>query len=132
MPEYVSYNLLNGRIIDRFFSVDQSVVQGRDNIIQISRDEYNSLTKFHKVDSGTVRPMTQAEKDTFLAEEAQALIDAENVRIADIDDKVSKAQVTNFPMVKVDQVIDAISNLAEAKLFLKRLCRYLAKYAKNI
>ncbi len=79
------------------------------------------------MDNGVLRQMTQVEKDALIAEEEQARINHENARILDIDDKVSLARTTDFPMEKVDNAIDAISNLSEAKLFLKRLCRYVAK-----
>ena len=72
MPEYVQTDA-NGRIINKWYSVDRSVVLGLPDIYEIPRDTFNSLTKFHIVDNGRIREMTQAEKDALLAEEAQEI-----------------------------------------------------------
>lgn len=127
MPDYISYNLITGKIIDKFYSVDPKVVEGRNDILELPRDEFNALTIFHKVDFGVVRLMTQAEKDAMIAAEAQARITEEAARLVSMDTSIGSVKIVDFPMVKVDGVIDAIANLADAKLFLKRLCRYVAK-----
>lgn len=72
MPEYVQWDSLTKRIINKWYSVDPSIVEGKPNILQIPRNVYHSLTKFHKVENNQVVLMTQAEQDALLAEEAEA------------------------------------------------------------
>lgn len=129
MPDYIKYNPLNNRIIQKWISVDPSVVENETNILQVTRDVIESITKYHIVDGGTVREMTQAEKDALDAEEAQAVIDAESARILDLDNKIELVNGTT--LAKIDTRIDAIANLADAKTFLKRMCRYIIKYVAN-
>ena len=132
MPEYITYNPLNGRIIDKFYSVDPSVVEGRNNLLQIPRDIFNSLTKFHKIDNGQIRLMTIAQQNALIAEENQAQIDVENLRIADLDDLMN-IDLSGIILSKVDNAINNIANLSDAKVFLKKLCRYIVKFvARNI
>ena len=126
MPEFIQHDI-NGRIIQKWYSVDPAVVSSLPNILEIARDVFTALTKYHLVENGAVRQMTQAEMDALTAEETQAQIDAENVRLANMDDKISGTKIADFSMAKVDGVIDAIANLSDAKQFLKRLCRYIAK-----
>lgn len=41
------------------------------------------------------------------------------------DEEIENTEMKNLTLVQVDAKIDAISNLADAKAFLKKLCRYL-------
>lgn len=127
MPEYITYNPVNGRIVDKFYSVDPSVVEGRENLLEVPRNIFNELTRFHIVDNGVIRLMTQLEKDTLLAEEALALIEAENARILGLDDKI-QVGLDGITITKIDTAIDNIGNLNDAKVFLKKLCRYIIKH----
>ena len=95
------------------------------------RDVFNALTRFHKVDNGAVRLMTQAESDLFITEELQASASAETARLADMDTRITNVKIADFPMAKIDAMIDAIANLNDAKQFLKRMCRYVAKNSGN-
>ena len=126
MPDYVRFNPVNGYIIQHWISVDSSIVENEVNVIQIDRNVYQSLTKYHKVDNGMVREMTQTEKDTLLAEEAQAIIDAENARIVSLDDGIEGLPI--MTLTKIDNAINNIGNLNDAKVFLKKLCRYIIKF----
>lgn len=81
--------------------------------------------KYLKISNGAVVEMSLAEKQAVDAAEAQAVIDAETARLGALDDKLTETQTITLP--KVELAIDNISNLADAKVFLKRLCRYLAK-----
>ncbi len=78
------------------------------------------------VDNGEVRIMTQAEQDALIAEEEQAIIDAENARIAGLNENINGAD--NLTIDTIDTKINAIGNLADAKTFLKKLCRFIIKY----
>ena len=124
MPDYIKFGV-DGKILERYVS-HSSELSGSD-ILEVSRDVINSITEYHIVDSGAVREMTQAEKDTYNSAKAQAVIDVENSRLSALDDKISGTKIADFSMNKVDTVIDAIANLSDAKQFLKRLCRYVAK-----
>lgn len=127
MPDYVTYNL-KGYIVDKFISVDPSVVEGRTNLLEITRDEINSLTKFHIVKDGVLRLMVSSEKDTLIAEETQAIIDQENARIMNLDALVEHIDLSGLTLTKVDIAINNIGNLNDAKAFLKKLCRYIIKF----
>lgn len=124
MPDYIRYDG-TGKILERYIS-HSSELSGAD-ILEVSRDVINSITEYHIVDGGVIRLMTQAEKDIYESANARAIIDAENERLANLDTKISNAKITDFTMAKVDTAIDAIANLTDAKTFLKRLCRYVAK-----
>lgn len=83
--------------------------------------------KYLKVVNGAIEEMSQQEKSVVDAAEAQAVADAETARLSLLDTKISDSKVADFTMTKVDTAIDNIANLADAKIFLKRLCRYIAK-----
>jgi hypothetical protein len=129
MPDYLKFDPSTKRILNKWLSVDPSVVGGLSEILEISRTVYEALTIYHRVnDAGNaVIEMSQAEKDALNAEIAQAAIDAENARINAIDDTLVETQTITLP--KVEAAINNINNLADAKVFLKRLCRYLAKHS---
>lgn len=129
MPEYIQHNA-QGLIIQEWYSVDPSVVEGLQNILKIDRDTFNSLTKYHMVDSGVVRLMTQQEKDIYDAYLAQQADNIETTRINSLDDKISAINVGDFTLTKIDTAIDNISNLDDAKVFLKKLCRAIIKIWK--
>ena len=126
MPEYIQYDIL-GKIINKWYSVDPSIVEGRENLLEIPRDLFNSLTKFHKVDNGIIRIMTIDEQNTLIAEENQVIIEAENKRIIDLD-SLLQTDLSGLTLTKIDNVINNIGNLNDAKAFLKKLCRYIIKF----
>lgn len=126
MPEYIQYDL-KGRIIKKWYSVDPSIVEGLLNILIIPRDMFNSLTKFHIVDNDVVRLMTEAEKTILIAEETQAQIEAENKRITDMDGLL-QTDLSGMTLSRIDTAIDNIGNLNDAKVFLKRLARFIVKF----
>lgn len=102
-------------------------MEGRANILEIPRDVFNALSKFHKVDNGIVRLMTQAEADAFITEEIQASVSVENTRITEMDNRMG-VDLSGITLTKIDNAINNIGSLADAKTFLKKLCRYIIKY----
>lgn len=74
MPEYLQHNPSStpvpGIIIRKWYSVDPSEVEGIPNVLQVARDVFRALTKFHIVENDAVREMMQPEKDALLAAEA--------------------------------------------------------------
>lgn len=131
MPDYVKYNA-QGLITKRWRSVDPSVVEGLQNILQIDRATYESLTMYHIVDSGQVREMNQAEKDTLDAWLEQQRQQRETDRINALDDKMN-IDLSGIVLQKADTAIDNIGSLTDAKAFLKKLVRYIIKFiSRNI
>jgi hypothetical protein len=79
--DYVVYDG-NGYITQRYRSVDGNhPVNQLPNHLMISRDEFNSLTRWHKVENGQVVSMSQVEIDTILQAEADARAQAEEQAI---------------------------------------------------
>ena len=105
MPEYIQYNA-QGLIIQKWYSVDPSIVEGLQNILKIDRDTFNALTKYHIVDSGAVREMTQEEKDTYDAYLAQQAELKEKTRLEAMDDVADLIQTSDFTLTKIDTTID--------------------------
>jgi len=56
MPEYVQSEpnnlIVAGMIVDKWYSVDPSVIQGKPNILQVDRALFRTLTKYHKREFG--------------------------------------------------------------------------------
>ncbi len=103
------------------------------NCFEATKEEL-SLAKqaFKKVDKAMVQgsrivDMSQPEIDAIVTAQAQAVSDAETARVGAIDDAMAAAKVADKTMAKVDAAIDNIATLADAKVFLKKLVRYLAR-----
>lgn len=128
MPEYLQWDSLTKRIINKWYSVDPSIIEGLPNILQLSRDLFNSLTEYHIVDNGVVRLMTQVEQDAYEQAKAQAIIDQENQRISGLDDLIQNTGLQGITLTRIDVAIDNIGSLQDAKTFLKKLCRYIIKF----
>ena len=109
MPEYIQYDV-NGYIIEKWYSVDPSIVAGKENIIHVDRDIFKQLTKYWIVDKGQVREMTQEEKD--------ALDQAEyDEKIAKEQDRINNHELTMPELVEVlikKGIINRFSNRLKA------------------
>ena len=100
----------------------------RTRIDALSVDEvtYQSATKrTHKVVGGVVVAKTQIEINAYDAAIQAAADAAELARIAALDDKISATQISDAVLTKADNAIDNIGDLSDAKVFLKKLCRYI-------
>ena len=128
MPEYIKHDA-DGYIIQKYYSVDPSIVEKETNIIEIPRDLFNSLTEYYLVKNGKVVQMTQAEKDAYNVLKAQQVADAENQRLSALDDSLTAS--LSVRLTKVETMIDNIGSLADAKTFLKRLVRFMAIYVRQ-
>ena len=101
------------------------------NCIVATQEEYNKAgEKYVKFDGNVVSgsrivDMDATEKNLLDAEEAQTAADAEAARLAALDTKISNAKVSDAVLTKIDTAIDNIATLADAKVFLKKLARYL-------
>ena len=128
MPEYIIYDPLTKLIKEKYYSVDPSIVTGKSNLLEIPRDLFNSLTEYHIVDAGQIRLMTQVEKDVYEQAKAQAIINTENKKINDMDSLIQNIGLQGITLAKIDTTINNIGSLADAKTFLKKLCRYIIKF----
>ena len=95
------------------------------NYVNTSNLFHSVNKKFLKISSNTVIEMSQAEKDALIASEAQAQADEETAGLATRDDNLVKDR-SNINLPKAFNAIDNIGSLADAKVFLKKLVRYLA------
>jgi len=125
MPEFIRFNDKK-LIVQKWYSVDPSVVEGIANVIKVDRETFKRITKYWVVDNGIPREMTQDEKDQLDAWEQQQSEQAETDRINALDDKIEN--LPSITLTKVDTAIDNIGSLSDAQLFLKKLCRFIIKY----
>lgn len=93
MPNYIFYDE-NGTIYKKVYSIsshliDEGLIEGYQRTLKLDRNVIKSLTKFHKVDNGQVREMTQTEKDALLQTEA----DAKKQRLLNAIDKFEVSQL---------------------------------------
>ncbi len=87
--------------------------------------------KYWKHDAGTIREMTQAEKDAVDAAEVAATQAVEDARLLAIDDSIEDALPGDATLAKVDARIDAIASFADLKVLLKKMVRHIAKKNDN-
>jgi hypothetical protein len=127
MPDYVIY-LENGTIVSKLQSVDPSQIKGEERCLQVDREVLQSITKYHLVDSGAVREMTQVEKDALDLAEQQAQEQVENNRVIGLDNEIENGILQGMTLAKIDTAINNIGSLADAKVFLKKMCRYIIKF----
>jgi len=80
---------------------------------------------FLEIVGGIVVEKSLADQTAILDAEAQAVIDAETARVVAIDTNLNAAQ--SIRLTNVENRIDNIGNLADAKVFLKKLVRYIAR-----
>ena len=83
-----------------------------------------------KVVGGVLTDMTQADIDGVAAAKAQAQADATTARLLALDDDVVKAR--SITLTKADNAIDNIGSLDDAKVFLKKLVRYVVSINNGI
>ena len=126
MPEYIQYNA-QGLIIQKWYSVDPSIVAGLSNILNVDRDTFRLLTKYWIVDNGILRQMTQGEKDQLDLWEQNQVKQTETNRINDLDTEAT-SDLSSVVLTKMDNAIGNIGSLDDAKAFLKELCRFIIKH----
>jgi hypothetical protein len=99
------------------------------NCIIASDDERTAFDQFTKIDfnviSGSrVISMTQQEQDDITDAEVAAVIQKAADRLTKIDDNIAINR-SSMVLTKADNAIDNIGSLADAKVFLKKLVRYI-------
>jgi hypothetical protein len=92
-------------------------------------EEYNLSGQFKKIDKSIVSgprviDMTQAEIDAIVAAQAAASAAQAAARLQAKDDSLVEDR-SALVLTKADNAIDNIGSLADAKVFLKRLVRYI-------
>ena|SRR3990167_119173 len=127
MPDYITH--LNNRIKEKYRSVPPSIMEGKVNVLEITRAEMDLLEKsrFYLVDNRRIRPMTTTEIDALLAEESATALVEENARLTEIDNEISITNPADFSLAQIDATIDVITDIKDIKLFLKKLVHYVAK-----
>ena len=124
---FLSHN--NGNIIRTVKSCG-AVCSNNPNLIRITEQEYNDSRLSNKkfdvsvITGSRIIDMTQAEIDAI----AQAIFDAralaKSQRFQTLDDKVTNTDMS-IPLTKVDNAINNIGSLNDAKDFLRKLVRYI-------
>ena len=103
MPNYVFYDE-NGIIYKKKQSIsshliEEGLIEGYERTVKV--DNLNAITKFHKVENGVVRLMTQAEKNTLLQAEEDARILAENTAIENFEIKLKEVLTALIKRINV-------------------------------
>jgi len=99
MPEYLRYND-KGEIIKKYYSVDPSVVKGL-KVIEVPRDVFKNVTKFHKIVDGKVVEMTDEEKAEVIAKEEEQRKKAEAQRIENLEVSVKDIIIALIKRINV-------------------------------
>jgi len=107
-----------------YASIDVNCIQATHQEYDDARLQYKKLDKT-VITGNRIVDWTQQEIDDYEQAIADAIVQAELDRINDLDDEVSKVNLTDITITKVDTAIDNIGSLADAKVFLKKLCRYI-------
>lgn len=117
-------NTVANRVVKKISSQGKAY-SSRIDCVRISREQFNTITNRHKVDGKNVVAMTQEENDLLDSVIVDIKEAAETLRISTFDNNISIADIGDAELPKIDQTIDNIPTLAEAKTFLKKLVRYL-------
>ena len=90
MADYIKYDAVTGRILEKYKSVDGSNLVG--DILKIDRETFDALTIYKKVFGDAVVDMNQTEKDEVDAEIAQAQAD-------ELQERLDKFEVSNLDLI---------------------------------
>jgi hypothetical protein len=100
------------------------------NCILASEQEWSDATGQYKklnksiVTGSRVIDWTQTEIDDYVQAQADVAAQAKTDKINLLDDELANTDMS-VAITKVDNAIDNIGNLDDAKAFLKKLCRYI-------
>jgi len=122
MANILIYDEVTKQAKEYLISVNTPDYSSRSDVL-VHPDMPNAPLKYIKVENGLAVEMTQAEKDAIDLAEQQAKDAAETARVANLDTEVTKLRTITVP--KIDNAIDNIGSLQDAKVFLKKLCRYI-------
>lgn len=101
MPEYIQYDK-DGKIVNKWYSADPSVVEGKANVLQVTRDAFNALGEFSVVKDGKLTEMNLAEKSALAT-----------AKQAEVDLAIAKKQAVMDDLKKIglkDETIDYLLN----------------------
>jgi len=115
----------NGEITGK--NICGRVCRLRPDSISVDVNTYNTLNRtIHKVFNGAVINKTQSEIDA----DTQARVDAQTLSKIQAqalkDEALANTDLSNINLPKVEGKIDAITNIAQMRTFLKRLVRYIS------
>jgi len=117
-------NTVTNRVVSKVKSQGKAY-SIRADCVRITREQYSTITNRYKVVAGEVVTMSNADNtllDDIIADQAAS---TEATRIDLFDSTIATAKINDATLTKVDNKIDNISSLADAKVFLKKLARYL-------
>jgi len=118
----------DGSQVEKIFWNENKLRSGCLLIPNSSNSFLSSIPRRYLKISGTsVVEMTQSEKDAVDQAIADAQKQAETDRINKLEDKLQAIQTGDFPLTKIDNAIDNIQDLNDAKAFLKKLVRGIIK-----
>ena len=146
--DYACYDTTSNIINEKYLSVDGAVMgiqmpnngeMLRTNCLLISRNKILTLdSNTYKYDASIVgtndqkiRLLNQTEKDAIILAQQQALDQYEASRVTNLDNIISNIDMSGIQLQKVEQAIDNIGSLADAKIFLKKLVRYISTLSNN-
>jgi hypothetical protein len=95
----------------------------RIDCVRITREAYSTMNNRHKVVGLNVIPMTLAENellDSIIVSNANA---AEGLRIANYDQQVTAANVSDADLAEIDKEIDALTTIQLMRDYLKKMHR---------
>jgi len=115
----------NGEITGK--NICGRVCRLRPDSISVDVNTYNSLNRStQKVVNGLVVNKSQSEIDADIQARADAQALAETQRQEAKDEDLANTDLSNINLPKVEAKIDAITNIAQMRTFLKRLVRYIS------
>jgi len=120
MARIVIYDEANNRVLEDIKSANTPDYDGRTDVLINPTVPQGIPIKYLKVSGSSLKEMNPSEKNQVDSEETQAEFD----RINSLDDGLVLDR-SSIKLTKVDNAIDNIGNLNDAKNFLKKLCRYI-------
>src|SRR3990167_7064527 len=146
--DYACYDPDSNIINEKYLSVDGAVmgiqlpnngemirtnclIISRNKILTLDNDTYKYDASIVGTNDQKIRLLNQEEKDAIILAQQQALDQYEASRVTNLDNVISNIDMTGIKLQKVEQAIDNIGSLAEAKIFLKKLVRYISTLSNN-
>lgn len=124
MANVIIYNVNTKRVLEYIKSVNTPEYSSRADVV-VNPDLPNGDIKYWLVKDGIVVEATQVEKDLIDQHEVDVIAQTEIDRLKEIDDSMADVDLSGVKIQRVETAIENISNLSEAKTFLKRLVRYI-------
>ena len=132
--------IVSSRVIMYRASGDQSTYMATPNcntcpianhLINADLSGVSGVPRAHwKYSAGSIVEMSQPEKDNITSVANATAAAADAAAVALVDNTLASAQISDYTLTKIDQSIDNIDSLEEAKTWLKKQARYLVRMLK--